>query len=109
MALSISHPVSTLDPILVSRVDTGCDTERAIYYSLYKERPNLKFDALDILHDAIKFTRGSYTVDTDKIWRKLQCYQVISNMGDSIIIMKLYVCLVVSTMCFVDIAVQIIL
>jgi len=30
-------------------------------------------------------------------------------MGDSIIIMKLYVCLVVSTMRFVDIAVQIIL
>ena len=109
MALSVSHPVSTLDPILVSRVDTGCDTERAIYYSLYKERPNLKCDALDILHDAIKFTRGSYTVHTDKIWRKLQCYQVISNMGDSIIIMKLYVCLVVSTMRFVDIAVQIIL
>ena len=40
MALSVSHPVSTLDQyhprakalgmILVSRVDTGCDMERAI-------------------------------------------------------------------------------
>jgi hypothetical protein len=39
MALSVSHPVSTRDTniipralgmILVSRVDTGCDTERAL-------------------------------------------------------------------------------
>ena len=51
MALSVSHPVSTRDTniipraisriklalgmILVSRVDTGCDTERAISYYVY--------------------------------------------------------------------------
>ena len=34
MALSVSHPVSTLDQY---RVDTGCDTERAIQYSLLIE------------------------------------------------------------------------
>ena len=48
MALSISHPVSTRDTniipialalafgmILASRIDTGCDTERAISYYVY--------------------------------------------------------------------------
>ena len=40
MALSISHPVSTRDTNIIpesfsSRVDTGCDMERAISYYVY--------------------------------------------------------------------------
>ena len=35
MALSVSHPVSTRDTNIGSRVDTGCDTERAISYYVY--------------------------------------------------------------------------
>ena len=37
MAKSVSHPISTLDQyqILESRVDMGCDTDFAMYYSLF--------------------------------------------------------------------------
>jgi hypothetical protein len=35
MALSVSHPVSTRDTNIISRADTGCDTERGISYYVY--------------------------------------------------------------------------
>ena len=35
MALSVSHPVSARDTNIISRADTGCDTERGISYYVY--------------------------------------------------------------------------
>ena len=35
MAKSVSNPISTRDPNISPRVDMGCDTDFAMYYSLF--------------------------------------------------------------------------
>ena len=43
MTLSVSHPVSTRDTNIMPRVDTGCDTKRAISYYVYHILNHEKF------------------------------------------------------------------